>query len=679
MISTIALSSSGQENSLPPVLDGVRTDLTAIQLRLDGARAASKHLVPEAAPEWFVHAAALKAQVNRDLALTYHRDLPLEMRETGAVRGEGFTVRNISFQTQRGIWAPANLYVPDGGGPFPAVVVTHGHWPDGRRHPLFQAVAQTLVRSGYVCLALDAWGAGERGTIAGQQEYHGANLGASLMATGHTLMGLQLADNMRGIDLLSSLPFVDSTRIGATGASGGGNQSMWLAALDERVKAVMPVVSVGTFCSYIMNSNCVCELLPNGLTYTEEGGILALVAPRALKIVNAVEEKNPSFMPQQMLVSFRQAQTVYRTLGAADRIAYHIAAGGHDYSAEMREHLLGWFNHHLKGEGTGIPQETPPVQLFDPLLLATYPDGNRDEAVWSTERFCQEEGQRLRALQAKNTRRRLSGLQDTIRQLLNAQPLAARQITVGTADSGWQRLVVETDAGNIIPVLFTKPKQGGSYILLLHGAGKTKLPQQRIQQLRSQGYGVMVADLWGTGEQASDEAQRIDGGLPPFHTLARSSLWLGKPVMGIWAAEIQLLLQLCTERLGNTSVCIEAYREAGVATAYALALSAKHPDRLRLIDVPCTYLFDSREGIDAYSMAIHVPRILQWGDIPLLLAMAGTPTTIYRARTLSGRLLGDQERQDYIKQIETLVRQLDCPPFVTEIKTNETEGLANEQ
>src|SRR5690606_36977579 len=149
---------------------------------------------------------------------------------------------------------------------------------------------------------------------------------------------------MRGVDLLASLPYVDSTRIGATGASGGGNQTMWLAAMDERVKAAMPVVSVGTFQSYIMNSNCVCELLADGLTHTEEAGVLALTAARHMTIVNAAEDKRPSFMPPQMLVSFRQAKAVCHMLGAADQIAYHIAAGGHNYSTEMRKHLLGWFD-----------------------------------------------------------------------------------------------------------------------------------------------------------------------------------------------------------------------------------------------------------------------------------------------------------------------------------------------
>ena len=67
-----------------------------------------------------------------------------------------------------------------------------------------QAVGHSLALNGYVCLSIDPWGAGERGTTHGIFEYHGSNLGASIMNIGESLMGIQISDNMRGIDLLCS-------------------------------------------------------------------------------------------------------------------------------------------------------------------------------------------------------------------------------------------------------------------------------------------------------------------------------------------------------------------------------------------------------------------------------------------------------------------------------------------
>ena len=192
----------------------------------------------------------------------------------------------------------------------------HGHWRDAKTEEgSIQRVGHSLALNGYVCLTIDAFGAGERSTIHGITEYHGYNLGASLMNIGESLLGVQVSENMRAVDLLCSLSYVDSKKIGATGASGGGNQTMWLTAVDERIKAAVPVVSVGTFESYIMRSNCICECLVDGLTFTEESGVLALVAPRAIKMCNHHKDGIPTFLPAEMLRSYNNARPVFRMLG----------------------------------------------------------------------------------------------------------------------------------------------------------------------------------------------------------------------------------------------------------------------------------------------------------------------------------------------------------------------------
>lgn len=631
-------------------------DLTAPQLRLEASRYAQLHRLPPSAAEWATFAAQLTARLKHDMALAYEPTLPLDLRVTGMVEGEGYAVQHISFQSLPGVLATASLYVPEGTGPFPAVLITHGHWPDGRRAPLFQSVAQVLAKSGYVCLNIDAWGAGERGTVEGQQEYHGSNLGASLLNIGHTLLGVQLTENMRAVDLLASLPYVDANRIGATGASGGGNQTMWLAAMDERILAAVPVVSVGTFQSYVMNSNCVCELLPNGLTYTEEAGVLALTAPRALKIINALEEKNPSFMPRQMLSSYQQAAAVYRLNGTPENIAYHIAAGGHDYSPEMHEHLLGWMDFHLKGVGHGGPRPAPEPHPIDPVRLQTYTDGHRDKQVVTTEQFCRQVGTDLAKREPVSD---LAPLRDSLKNVVHFRPLTATRVVELPTRDGWQALAVETSAGTVLPVRYSPPSNGRAYVLLFAPKTEDSTTTVRIDQLRQDGYGVIVADLWGTGEQASAEASRIDGALPPFHTLARSALWLGKTIMGTWAAEIQLISALSAERFGWTGYRMEAHGETALAAAFALALGSERcPTGFAAIGMPYTYVFDRREGIDHFSMATHVPGILQWGDVPTLLAMANTVVTVTGAKTLSGTPMDQAIQQRYQQQVSALAGKL---------------------
>ena len=59
-----------------------------------------------------------------------HQNLPLNLKETGSVKMNGYTIKNIAFQTRPGVYATANLYIPDGQGKFPAVIVMMGHSPE---------------------------------------------------------------------------------------------------------------------------------------------------------------------------------------------------------------------------------------------------------------------------------------------------------------------------------------------------------------------------------------------------------------------------------------------------------------------------------------------------------------------------------------------------------------------
>ena len=119
---------------------------------------------------------------------------------------------------------------------------------------------------------------------------------------------------------------------------------MWIAAMDERIKAAVPVVSAGTFESYIMGSPCICEVLPGGLTFTEEAGILALVAPRAIKMCNHQLDKNSAFYPSEMIRSYKNAHSIFEMYEAENNISYQVFDLPHGYHKEDRETMLGWFD-----------------------------------------------------------------------------------------------------------------------------------------------------------------------------------------------------------------------------------------------------------------------------------------------------------------------------------------------
>ena len=69
---------------------------------------------------------------------------------------------------------------------------------------------------------------------------------------------MQVYENMRAVDYLLTRPEVDGTKLGITGASGGGNQTMYAGAFDERFGCVVPVCSVGTYRVYLGTQPAAC-------------------------------------------------------------------------------------------------------------------------------------------------------------------------------------------------------------------------------------------------------------------------------------------------------------------------------------------------------------------------------------------------------------------------------------
>ena len=363
-------------DSLPLVFPANQSDITDKSLRYEAAMKFAENQLPRTAKEWEEYRIKLRNEVILKAGVIIDNKLPLNVKETGSIKMKNYVIKNITFQTRPGVFATANLFIPDGPGPFPAVINMLGHWRKGKIDNTGpQAVGHTLATNGYVCLTIDPWGAGERGTKHGIYEYHGANLGASLMNLGEPLLGIQISDNMRGIDLLCSLPVVDTTKIGATGASGGGNQTMWLSAVDKRVKADVPVVSVGSFESYIMESNCICEQLPDGLTFTEEAGIVAL--SNAPLLINHKLDSNPTFFPAEMLRTYANARKIFEMTGRGNNISYHLFDLPHGYEREDREAMLGWFDLQLKGTGNGSPRKEIPFEQLPEEKLLVFPAGGK--------------------------------------------------------------------------------------------------------------------------------------------------------------------------------------------------------------------------------------------------------------------------------------------------------------
>jgi len=626
---------------IPAVWNEAFSTYVTTVLKNEAARLFRLHQLPTDPQEWQALRPRLRERIWQALSVRPPEALDLDYQETGSSAREGYTVRNICYRSREDFYVTGNLYVPEGKGPFPGVLCMHGHWPQGKLAERVQSRGHTLARNGYVCLAVDAFGSGERATTHGQFEYHGEMLGASLWNIGESLMGIQLIDNMRGIDLLTSLDFVSSDRIGATGASGGGNQTMWLAAMDDRITASVPVASVGTFEAYVGGSNCVCETLPDGLMFMEESAVLALAAPNAVKICSCLGEIYPAFSPKEMIRSYEEARKVFQSLGADAKLSYQVFNRPHGYWPEIREAMLGWFDLHLRGLGTGAPKVELPFQCLPEDALMVFPTGERDARVVSIAEYCRRKGAGLRDRAAvsppQDIKQKTLELAATLRI---GEPLKKKAIHKHPSrGDGWKRFTLETQCGRTIPLLLKQARTTREYFLLAGTTGKQNLTSTELfREICDSGAGIALIDLWGTGE--TGDFDNACGSV--YHDLSRSCLWLGKTLLGEWVRDFGVMASLLGEEFEAGCVTLGGHKEAGLAALFSAVISNQdHP--VVIEDSPRTLSFHDQQARTElrrsfYSMALHVPGILKWGDIPLAVSMARAGVRFIKPRLSDGTM-----------------------------------------
>ena len=327
---------------------------------------------PATLAEWQQQRAVLRLRLQEAWGEFPAEPVPLQPRMMGTLQREGYRVEKIVFQTLPDVWMTANAYVPDRQEKVPAVLCVHGHWRGAKQDPVVQARCIGLAKLGFFVLSVDAFGAGERGLTKALGEYHGEMVAATLFPAGLTLCGLQVYENARAVDYLLTRPEVDGQRIGITGCSGGGNQTMYAGAWDERFSAVVPVCSVGNYQAYLGAACCMCEVVPGALRFTEEWGVLAMTAPRGLRVINATRDAI-QFSVEEARKSLAMTKPVFALYEAETNLDHATFEAPHDYNREMRESMYGWMTRFLKDSGDGSPIAEPEVQTEDPETLRCFP------------------------------------------------------------------------------------------------------------------------------------------------------------------------------------------------------------------------------------------------------------------------------------------------------------------
>ena len=275
---------------------------------------------------------------------------PLNAQITGSIDMGSYSIQKILFESTPGLIVSTLLYLPKTSGPHPAVVFQIGHFPGGKTYD--QTIPGNLAIKGFVVIAFDPIGEGERiqdynpvtGTgVAGADTSQHFMAGAQSILMGQNFARYELFDAQRAIDYLVSRPEVDATRIGATGCSGGGTLTYYLAALDPRIKVAAPACSIESFqSSYTANGigdseQSFAYLLSSGLDETD---YVELFAPQPFLILTT--SADPFITLNATQIVYDEASKWYSLYGAANRVQWVVGPGGHGTPVELRQAIYGW-------------------------------------------------------------------------------------------------------------------------------------------------------------------------------------------------------------------------------------------------------------------------------------------------------------------------------------------------
>ena len=562
---------------------------------------------------------------------------PLRLRTLGGFERSEYRVEKLLYESRPNFHIPANLYIPKlHQPPFPGVLFQMGHSANGKAYEPYQRCCQGLVKLGYLVLAFDPMGQGERiyypdasgirTRLASSDDEH-SQAGRQMLLIGDSATRMQAWDSIRSLDVLASHPMVDAKRIGATGQSGGGTTSMFLAAIDDRVAAI-------AVCSGNTENVACADFLPPGSTDDAEQDfpgsgplgfdrwdLLYPFAPKPLMVSVSDADFFGTYSPRYIAngwEEFRKLRGVYSALGKGGQIAWVSTPLPHSLAYDSRVRVYSWFARWLKGETKEIVEES-----------ATAPEP--DETLWvassgNVVRTFSGETPFTLAKAGLPSRREPSDLRNLLgcdathnasARLMKAVPSAACDIEI---------LEISSASRVFLPAWLFRPKPGApvkNLLVLLEPSGRSGhhwVESALYQNLAADGQIVCVPDLRGVGNLAPE----ISGGAPSYtahhgreESWAWSSLIFGKPLVGQRVTDVLAILAALRAYppAANRPIVLAAQGKMTVPAQFAAAIDT-HLAALYLAGGLISFRNVVETENYTHPFANFVPGLLRHVDLP---------------------------------------------------------------
>jgi len=275
--------------------------------------------------------------------------------------------QRVEICTEPQVIMPMFVLIPkQGSPPYPVVIAPHGHGSGGKLSPAgcseVPAVAAAIreynyaygvafAKNGFITFCPDARGFGERREEHDRQDIMRSSclwLNQMAYPLGQTVTGMWMWDIHRLIDYIEKRDDCDSKRLGCAGLSGGGLQTLWATALDNRVKcAIVSGYLYGYKESLLdLHTNCSCNYVPHLYEHVDMGDIAAMIAPRPLLVETGdADTLNGASGVKNVKSQVRIARRAYKLFGATRLLKHHVFEGAHRWDGA---HAVPWLRKHLK-------------------------------------------------------------------------------------------------------------------------------------------------------------------------------------------------------------------------------------------------------------------------------------------------------------------------------------------
>ena len=567
---------------------------------------------------------SLKAKLKELIGGFPEEKCDLNSQITGRLQMDGYTIEKLIFESCPGYHVTALVYVPDGPiEKYPAVLVPCGHSPIGKTYKSYQQISGRLARRGYVVLCWDPVGQGERSQFwdsnINDSRYNRvcgehAILGNLATIAGTSLVRFEVWDGMRALDYLLSRPDVDSSRVSVTGTSGGGFQSSFIGAIDERIAVSAPSCYVSSLPMRMANrifadpdsdpEQDLAGILSAGIGHP---GILAMTYPRPLMVSVAVED----FFPiEGARKTFREVETLYRRFGRGANISLAEGYHPHSFSDHNQEIAFAFID---KFSGMEICHSLDSVKILNERELwctesgqvrLEFPDGKSLPELIG-EYYEERKGEKSIDIEALYHGSGYPGI-DEWKLVNGGDDQAARTIAWQDAGEGkidgfsFDKYILSHSGKLSIPLVIFDPevrKSAGTVLYLtIRGKASAELSESIKSTLRK-GYRVAIFDFRAVGENmmkykvySIDDEKLAQGRLDDQYfsqvsgVLANyiyNSLLTGRPYFLQLIEDTEIVARFVKECFDGTPILIDGDRQSRLlvkCAARALEYSAAGND-----------------------------------------------------------------------------------------------------